>query len=653
MKKLLSIILIIMMLFLSVACTPDGTIDGNGGDDDGGSGGKLDGFIEDLLGGGGNGGEDELPSPDYPEEDIALFNDLFDPSNHISIKLDISDSELKKIQQDYDKYAGMGSKSPIYRMADMIVKITKPDGTGYSITVPQVGVRMKGNSSRTSFYSDNDGMYNLIHFKVSFQETFDEEEYYGSAALKWTNDAAREARKDRTFATLEKMDLRWNRNNDTTYIRETYAYELYREFGVLAPHTNLASVDIGDDHAGVWVIYEPVDKIFLEKNLPEAALGGDLYKLGWTNEGATFTSFSSYGVEDEDKVKFYVYDLKTNKKKSTHESLKNLISTLNSSSLSKEKFASVVDVENFMYYCAVSYMVGNCDDLRNNYNNSYIYFRADTGKMMVIPYDSDRGLGVNVWNPTGHGMTKDGPFTNWAHGNNSEQRSPLFLKSICQGGYFVNEYTEALKDVDGSERLTNAFFTESFNLAKSLYSQDAPTSKTYHNASGHTFRFDIARTCSAGDSANMSFSDYLSAKRQTLYKAIGDQGNTDNSGSGNSGSGSGSNDNTVSEWDLYLRGNFDNNNWENYKGYKLTHIGNGVYSITVSPSSSSGDAGTFKFKIYNEKQSGDSAWYNTVDESKINASFEYQGGNRNVQVALGTYTIYFDTNTQKIYFEKK
>ena len=159
MKKLLSIILIIMMLFISAACTPDGIIDGNGGDDDGDSGGKLDGFIEDLLGGGGNGGEDELPSPDYPEEDIALFNDLFDPSNHISIKLDISDSELKKIQQDYDKYAGMGSKSPIYRMADMIVKITKPDGTGYSITVPQVGVRMKGNSSRTSFYSDNDGMY--------------------------------------------------------------------------------------------------------------------------------------------------------------------------------------------------------------------------------------------------------------------------------------------------------------------------------------------------------------------------------------------------------------------------------------------------------------------------------------------------------------
>ena len=171
---------------------------------------------------------------------------------------------MKKIQQDYDNYASRGSKSPIYRMADMIVTITESDGEENTYTIPQVGVRMKGNTSRTSFYNDHEGMYNLVHFKISFQETFDEVEYYGSDALSW-NEAEREERKDRTFATLEKVDIRWNRNDDTTYIRENYSYDLYREFGVLAPHTNLFSLDIGDDHAGVWVIYEPIDKIFLEK----------------------------------------------------------------------------------------------------------------------------------------------------------------------------------------------------------------------------------------------------------------------------------------------------------------------------------------------------------------------------------------------------
>ena len=669
MKKLISIFLLVAIMLLSaVSCVPGLDIgsqeQGNGdkpgdvigdiigdilGDSDGDSDDdktdddKTDGDKTDDSGDGPV-VEEELPSSAYPGDDMALFNDLFDPNNHVTFKLDISKSELKKIQKDYDKYAGMGSKSPIYRMADLIVRIVKPDGKAYTWTVPQVGVRMKGNTSRTAFYSDSDGMYNLVHFKLSFQETFDEEEYYGSSALKWDDDNAREERKDRTFATLEKIDMRWNRNDDTTYIRESYSYDLYRSFGVLAPHTNLASVDIGNDHAGVWVIYEPVDKIFLEKNLPEEAIGGDLYKLGWTNEGATFTSFTSYGVEDEDSCKFYVYDLKTNKKKSTHQSLKNLINTLNSSSLSKEMFASVVDVENFMYYCAVSYMVGNCDDLRNNYNNSYVYFRADTGKMIVIPYDGDRGLGVNVWNPYGHGMTKDDPFTR--QNVCGDQRSPLFLKSVCSGGYFVNEYKEALKEVDGSVMLTNAYFTECFNTAKALYSSDTTPSKTYHNASGHKFRFDINRTCSASDSKNMSFADYISAKRQTLYKAIGDQGNTE---SGGSGGGSG-NTQPVTNVKMYVMG--DMNGWSVNSSYAMKSNGDGTYSFTLIPSYARDYNGKqqIKVKLFDDNNK---SWYGgEIVDPNCTVEYDDNNGNRNIYLAVGTYVITFDASTTTLYIEK-
>ena len=585
----------------------------------------------------------------FDDDELTVYNEFFSTENHISLRLDISASELKKIQKDYEKYSSKGSKSPIYRMADLYVTITKPNGTKLEYKIEQVGVRMKGNTSRANFY-DSNGMYNLIHFKVSFQETFDDEEYYGSDALTWTDDAARKARKNRTFATLEKIDIRWNKNADATHIREHYAYELYREMGVLAPRTNLASVDIGNDHAGVWLFYEPIDKIFLEKNLSPEALGGDLYKLGWTSEGATFTSFTSYGVEDEDAVKFYVYDLKTNKKTSDHSSLKNLINTLNSSSCNKEKFASVVDVDNFLMFAAVSYFMGNPDDLRNNYNNCYIYFRKDNGKMILIPYDLDRGFGVNKdWNPSGNHMTTDSPFNETAIGNSgSKQKNPLFTKGILNSNFYKNEYVEALKIVGSSDMLKISTFEEHFNIAKSLYSNDVRTSKSYSNA-GRGVEFDLNKS----DSSNMSFANYITKKTATLSNHI--SGYTPDVGTG-SGSGSGSGSGTtpsVTEWDLYLRGNFDDNNWNNYGGYRLQHVGGGVYSITVTVKKSSGDSGTFKFKIYNEKESGDQAWYNTVDESKINTTFEYQGGNKNVQVALGTYTIYFDTNTKMIYFEKK
>ena len=579
--------------------------------------------------------DDPKEDPDlsgFDKDELALFYELFNPENHITLYLDISSSELKKINDDYKK----NNKSPIYRMADLHVTITKPDGSSEKYVVEQVGVRMKGNTSRTEFYSNSNGIYNLVHFKVSFQETFDEVEYYGSDALVWNDSAARKERKNRTFATLEKIDMRWNKNYDATHIREHYAYELYREFDVLAPHTNLASVDIGSVHAGVWLFYEPIDKIFLEKNLPQEALGGDLYKLGWTDQGATFTSFTSYGVEDELAGKFYVYDLKTNKKTSDHSSLKNLIQTINSNSCDRDSFASVVDVENFLMFAAVSYIVGNPDDLRNNYNNCYIYFRADNGKMMIIPYDLDRGLGVNKdWNPSGDHMTTDSPFSDKAIGNGSTQKNPLFTKGILNANFFKNDYVEALKLVGASDMLKVSTFEASFNLAKSLYSGDTATSKNLGNA-GNGVSFDLNKS----DGSNMSFSNYITKKTQTLSKYI--SGYTPDVGDG-SGSGT-----VVTEWELYLRGNFNGNNWSNQSQYRFKDLGNGLYSVDVSCNDS-----LFKFKVYNNNQSGDSAWYNTVDESKTTVWFEYQGGNRNVQVKSGSYTVYFDTKTETLYVVAK
>ncbi len=689
MKKLLCIFLVLIMLFSLAACgTTDGTGDGgssdsgssgsgssgggsgsgsgnsgsgnsgsgnsgsgNSGSGNSGSGNSGSGSSGSGNSGSGSSGSNEKPTPVYPADELAAFEMLFDQKNHISLKLDIPDSELKKLQQDYDEYSSRGSKSPIYRMADLYVTVTEPDGSVTQWVIDQVGIRMKGNTSRTSFYNDHDGMYNLVHFKISFQETFDDPGYYGNQALSW-NDTDRQARKDRTFATLEKIDIRWNRNDDPTYIRENYAYDLYRSFGVLAPHTNLASVDFGNDHAGVWVIYEPVDKIFLEKNLPASALGGDLYKLGWTHEGATFTSFSSYGVEDEDAGKFYVYDLKTNKKTSDHSSLRNVINTLKSGSASKASIESVVDIENFMYYCAVSYMIGSPDDLRNNYNNSYIYFRADTGKMIVIPYDMDRGLGVNTWNPYGHGMTKDDPFSRY--NVCGDQRSPLFLKTVCQGGYFVNEFTEALVAVDGSEMLTNAHFKESFDTAAALYSSETSTSKTYHNAGWCSFRFDINRTCSPNDSNNMSFADYISAKRETLYDAIGDQGNSeekpnygDNTG-GDSGNTGGNTGGPIANCKPYVMG--DMNGWQPNDYYQMTSSGDGLFTYTLTESCVSSNYGKIKFKLF-DQNSG--MWYGgEIIDPDCTVPYDDNNGNRNIYLEPGTYVITLDTNTTTLYIEK-
>ena len=163
---------------------------------------------------------------------------------------------------------------------------------------------------------------------------------------------------------------------------------------------------------------------------------------------------------------------------------------------------------------------------------------ADNGKMMIIPYDLDRGLGVNKdWNPSGDHMTTDSPFSDKAIGNGSTQKNPLFTKGILNANFFKNEYVDALKLVGENDMLKVSTFEASFNLAKSLYSKDTTTSKNLGNA-GTGIGFDLNKS----DGSNMSFSNYINKKTQTLAKYI--SGYTPDVGGG-SGSGS----ETTKEWE--------------------------------------------------------------------------------------------------------
>lgn len=556
---------------------------------------------------------DPAPADPGTNED-PTYALLFDPHNHISLNIRMGTGELAKMQADYDAYRARGSKSPIYRMADLDVTITTPDGTSTVYTLEQVGVRMKGNTSRISFYEEESGICNLIHLKLSFQETFDEASYYGADALQWSDDA-RKARKARTFAGLEKLDIKWNRCDDTTYLRETYAYEIFRSEGVPAPRTNLASVDWAGIHMGVYTIYEPVDKLFLQKRLPEEALGGDLYKCGWTSEGAAFTRPVSMGVEDEDAGEFYIYDLKTNKKTSDHAALRNLIATLNAGKVTREDFDRVVDRDNFLSFAAVSWFLGNPDDLRNNYNNCYVYF-TPRGKAMFIPYDYDRCLGITKgWDPTGHGMTLDSPFSSTAEGNRSAQANPLFLLSVCQGGFYTEEYTRRLVRLTENPLLSDERFAERYALAAGLYGGETTPDKAFRNAVNYRFAFD------PGSGENLSFSRYLDAKKATLSAAVAEPEPS-----------------APADGEYWIRGDFTD--WEIREEYAMTRredTGDCLFSLSGT--------GEMRLKVY----SGSTGkWYGGESLAPDSPVVCEADGHGNLCLSAGSYLIRFDPETQTI-----
>ena len=473
--------------------------------------------------------EPEPVTPDIPANDndiggIELYNELFRIENKVSVEISIDKRETDKLQADYLKYTGRNEakKSEIYRKADLTVKVGNK-----SYTIDEVGIRMKGNQSLEPFYAQN-GTPNICSFKLSFDETFDDKDEYGSSAKTWTDDKARKARKKRTFATLNEMDIKWNICYDNTNIREIYAAKLFESANVLVQKIGLSQLSINGNNYGLVKIYEPIDKNFLEKRLPESALGGDLYKCIWSDcnnsgkhtgrwRGATYKTDNSYGVQDNSEGIKYNFNLKTNKKSSDNESLKKFLNVINKSNVSKAELEQVLDVDYYASFMAASYFAGDPDDIRNNYNNHYLYFRKDNGKAIFIVYDNDRTLGIT------YGLNKNcatrNPYSSYA-ATQSAQENPIIKKTITHDTtaefmYIRDKYASELKKLSQTEMLTSdADFNKMYNTAKSNYEGIITPYIRFANQE-EIFQFSLNGNKNGGDRANMSFEQFRSQIMQT------------------------------------------------------------------------------------------------------------------------------------------
>lgn len=447
-RRLLSILLVLCVLFTVSACA------------------KEDGS-ETVS-------ETDTAIAEIDEE--ALYQELFDKESEIIIEVSISDAEMKKLALDYMEYGRTGIKPQTYRMADCVAITVN----GVRYEYEQVGIRIKGNTSRSEFFTVQDGLYNLQHYRLSFNETFDDTEVYGDDALVWESDKERRERKNRTFATLEKLELKWNNSYDTSYISEIYSADMFRAFGGYAQRITLCSMNFGDTHCGVYKLYEPVDDVFLRRYFGHSQDNGDLYKCHWGMgvsstgawDGAKFTLDMTYSVEQKDRFCNSHCELKTNKSSSTHENMTALLKTINSETVTEEQLESVVDIDAFITYAALSYIAGSPDDLRNNGNNTYVYFLPQSGKAVFITYDNDHAYYAG-WDPTGDHMMSVSPYSVYAQGQGEILENPLFLLTVCAGGRYVEEYREKLLEIADSQWMEPEHIDGYFDTYRHTYAKYA------------------------------------------------------------------------------------------------------------------------------------------------------------------------------------
>lgn len=383
----------------------------------------------------------------------------------------------------------------------------------------EVGMRMKGNTSRHHFLDDEGNIDYSINFKLSFNELWNTSEYAPFGLQKtWTEAGNPEwtIRDGRTFMGddtgklgLKKIDIKWNKSKDDSLVVQPFIFSTFQKHGVISQNSTLTKLKINGTRMGIVTINEPIDKHLLRRYVSKAAAKGELYKVGWgrpsPNEDYVKGSLRYEDLRwngenlivdsiigEEDKTRNYVptYDAKEFDATlaQPHAKLINLMKVLKdcegkTPAQYVPDLEAVVDINSFLKFIAVSYMVGNIDDMRNWGNNYYIFFNPSEGnKAYFIPYDYDWGLGL-TWNYGETKMYGSSPFeTHYLMNTDIWQENRLFwytilstsdsyrpYSNITMNENYRNRYVVDVKAVSNDSFYSHEAYDNLYNLYKNTY----------------------------------------------------------------------------------------------------------------------------------------------------------------------------------------
>lgn len=461
---------------------------------------------------------------DFSTEETALYKTLWQNDTQISFQIDIEPSELHAMSYAFEHKWENPELLEMYRKCNLTIVV---NGTRYDFE--EVGIRMHGNTSKRAFCTENGIMYALVNFRFKFTETFDGDEYEGTNIYHdWHKDTPegktlRKQRKARTFATMEKLYIKWNKSYDLSYTREVFASRLLWQYGIMNPHvtwTNMAITQSGSmENIGMGTLYETIDEQFVERYFDTAEQGGDLYKCLYQGLPADMTQFENYGIETPAWTP--TYDLKTNNDPdedgySDHSRLRNFIKFVNELDVNDEDFVAkvekVVPMNYFVQLEAVNYLLGNPDCIRNNYNNYYTYF-APSGFAIFGVYDYDWSLG-NTWN--NNDVKTEYIKPNDVRGALGNCQNPLYRKTFLKGGnpYYNQLLKDKIAEILQGEYFTYEYYKTFMDAFWNSYQNLIEPSSVLKNSltqvdCNYLSRFD-----------GTTVQNYINTKRATAEKAM-------------------------------------------------------------------------------------------------------------------------------------
>ena len=193
------------------------------------------------------------------------------------------------------------------------------------------------------------------------------------------------------FLGLKKLNLQ-NNATDPYQIREAVSYQVYRDAGVPACRVCFARVfltvtgEFEREYLGNYTIVEQVDRAFLSRNY-EGDKKGAIFKP----EGKTNAYLGDKWNDDYAKI----YIPKTKVRKKLAKPLIGVVKLLSQSDddVLVAGIEKVLDVDEFLNYCAVTAFLANLDSPFMLAHNYYIAVPEENKRVVWIPWDLNLSMG--------------------------------------------------------------------------------------------------------------------------------------------------------------------------------------------------------------------------------------------------------------------
>jgi spore coat protein H len=179
-----------------------------------------------------------------------------------------------------------------------------------------------------------------------------------------------------------------NLTTDPSMIRERVAMAFLRRLGVPAPREVHANLYVNGEYAGLYVIAEPVDTVFVQRWLNES--GGWLYEYHWLTP-----YFATFLGEDLDLYP-PLFEPRTQETRSTFDlfdPIRELFRTINTAPADafRDAVGARLDLESTLRLIAAESFLAEWDGILGyaGMNNFYLYRPAASGPARLFPWDAD------------------------------------------------------------------------------------------------------------------------------------------------------------------------------------------------------------------------------------------------------------------------